>query len=162
MKAPYSKALEYALSLLALRARSAKEITDKLTAKEYEPAVIEAVLARLTELKYINDEQFAKDFFQYQLNRGKGPEAARFELLKKGVAADIVTALLRAYKEHPETEIDQIVTLARSRFKRMRDLPPRDAARRLMGFLARRGFTLDNIQKALKQLQIELEEEEKI
>ncbi|MCX5778005.1 MAG: regulatory protein RecX [Elusimicrobia bacterium] len=162
MKTPYDAALGYALALLSRRSHSRKEIEDKLAAKKYEPAVATAVIGRLFELKYLNDEQFAKEFFTYQLNRGKGAEVIRFELLKKGIDTALVTGLLRAYKENPETEIEHIKTLARNRFKRMQGLPPRDAARRLMHFLARRGFSLDGIQKSLQQLQIEIQDEEDI
>ncbi|MGA2090786.1 MAG: regulatory protein RecX [Endomicrobiales bacterium] len=156
MKELYTKALAYALSLLSLRARSRRELEEKLSAKKYDRAIVDAVLVRLTELNYVNDERFAHDFFNFLVNKGKGADAIRFELLKKGIATELITDILRVYKEDPDTEIEQIINLARNRFKRMQASAPGDAARRLMGFLVRRGFSIEGIQKALRQLDNEI------
>ena len=159
MTAPYEKALSYALSLLALRARGRKEMAEKLSGKKYEADVIDAVLVRLAELHYLDDERFAQDYFQYQLNRGKGVDAIRFDLSRKGIDPALTERLVRAYREDPAVEVGQIKDLARRKLKRLQDVPPRDAARRLTGFLARRGFSLDGIRTALRDLRVESSEE---
>lgn len=159
MSAPYEKALAYALSLLALRSRSSKEITEKLAGKKYEAAVVDAVLARLAELKYLDDDRFAQDYFQYQINRGKGVDAIRFDLSRKGIDPALTDRLVRAYRADPAVEVGQIKDIARRKLKRLQDVPPRDAARRLTGFLARRGFSLDGIRNALRDLRVESSDE---
>jgi SOS response regulatory protein OraA/RecX len=57
------KTFDRAVNLLAYKPRSEQELRVRLLEKEWTNAeIVEAVLAKLKEYNYLNDEQFAKDF----------------------------------------------------------------------------------------------------
>ena len=78
-----------ALGLLDQRARSRKELQDRLVAAEFEPDVVEAVLDDLAGVGLIDDESFAREWVrQRHVRRGKSAQALNLELKDKGVAAE--------------------------------------------------------------------------
>ena len=67
-KTPYEKTFERALNLLSYRPRSLAEMRARLMEKDWaEEAVVDQVLARLEELGYLNDEEFASNFANSRL-----------------------------------------------------------------------------------------------
>src|SRR3989339_934824 len=69
-----AQAMDMSLRLLGMQPRSRGELADKLKLKKIAPAVIEAVLARIGELGYLNDETFARNRAALLSAQGKGPE----------------------------------------------------------------------------------------
>src|SRR5262245_45782931 len=59
-KTPYEKTFERALNLLSYKPRTLAEMRARLMEKDWaEAVVVDQVLARLEELGYLNDEEFA-------------------------------------------------------------------------------------------------------
>lgn len=58
------KAEQKAFRLLSIRGRSIKELRSRLKEKGFEEPVAEEVIARLIELKYLDDESFASQWAQ--------------------------------------------------------------------------------------------------
>src|SRR5690554_1602431 len=61
-----NKANNYAINLLSYRARSKKEIEDRLKGKGYEDIIIEKTIEFLKAYKLLNDKSFAKDYIRYK------------------------------------------------------------------------------------------------
>lgn len=140
------KAKEYAVLLLSYRARTVKELRDRLARKKFEPDIIEAAIARLLELKLVDDAQFAHDFAQDRMNIGKkGKWKVRGELLKLGVEKQQID---RALADAPDelAGAKELVKKYRIRYAR---LEPDVRKRRLYALLVRRGFSADTIREAL-------------
>ncbi len=79
--------LEYALRRLAGRPHSVAEIRQKLVARAAEPADVTAVLERLKEYGYINDQRLSENFAAARLqNEGFGKARVVRDLRKKRVA----------------------------------------------------------------------------
>lgn len=69
---------------MSFRARSEKEIYDRMMQKGYEPSVIANTIQYLKEQRYINDKDFAETFIRdkVELNR-YGRNRIKSELLKR-------------------------------------------------------------------------------
>lgn len=134
-----------ALGLLDQRARSRKELHDRLIAAEFEPDVIDAVLDDLAEVGLINDASFAREWVrQRHVRRGKSARALNLELKDKGVeAADRAAALEQVTEDSEESVARQVAEKkARTLKKVPADRHERDKfLRRIVGTLARRGYS---------------------
>lgn len=60
MNPDYQKLLAGCLKLLSVRPRSRKEIEDYLAKKTRDPELTNSLINKLTELKLINDREFAQ------------------------------------------------------------------------------------------------------
>ncbi len=85
-----------ALKLLAHRARSESEVHRRLALAEFVPEIIASTLARLRELRYLDDAAYARARAQTLLSRGRfAPEAVEQRLLATGVARQVAQAAVR-------------------------------------------------------------------
>lgn len=85
----YKKALNYSFLLLKYRPRSKQEIIERLNSKNYAAATIDKVIRRLEENRYINDEEFARLFVSFSLNKGWGRKRVDYTLKKLGISEDL-------------------------------------------------------------------------
>ena len=80
-----------ALSFLARREHSAKELRDKLLKKFEEPEQIESVLHRLMDVGLQCDERFTELFVRHKTKTGKGPYVIRQLLLSNGIDSELIS-----------------------------------------------------------------------
>jgi regulatory protein len=144
-------ALQKAFRYLGIRARTRHELKNYLEGKEYTPEVVEQVLARLTQLKLIDDAAFARDLIAEKLRRKPlGPRAARFELMKHGVdEATAETAVETQFAGLDEKELARRI-VAKRRPSGGGPLDEKEK-RRLAAFLGRRGISTGTIYALLKE-----------
>ncbi|HKX30114.1 MAG TPA: RecX family transcriptional regulator, partial [Blastocatellia bacterium] len=65
----YQQVLERAFKLLSYKPRSVAELRERLLAKSgVDESTVNQVLSRLTELGYLNDQQFAINYASSRLN----------------------------------------------------------------------------------------------
>ncbi len=137
---------DYALLLLSYRARSEKELTARLKKKGYSEEIIEKVRKRLSELRLIDDERLARDYIEDRIKIGhKGRWLVRAELLKMGIKKELIDKQLKQAPD--ETEAARMVV--EHYLPRYRKLDEVTRKRRLIGVLARRGFSPETIEKVL-------------
>jgi regulatory protein len=146
------KARNTAYRLLTYRARSRKELEEKLKDREFSDAVIEEVVAGLTRLGYINDREFARQWAAGRIRlRGFGRRRIEQELRNKGISRDVIRETLCAvFEDSPEADIAQ-----REAEKKLRSLArfaPEVRRRRLAGHLERRGFPSETIYNVLRRV----------
>lgn len=149
-QSPYN----YALDLLAARAYSAKELGRKLAQKGAEPDELQAVLERLTTAGLLDDSRYALAFARTKL-LGPGASTRRIkqELSKKGVDAEVATnAIDQVVQDEAIDTRDVVLRAAKKKLATMGDLDPITLRRRLYGFLARRGYDLDEIQSVVREV----------
>lgn len=129
---------ERALGLLAVRARSRRELERRLLAAGFEQTEVDDSLERLERVGLVDDEAFSRQLAEHAFgNRGDGRRAVAGALAAKGVDPAVVTAVL---DEMCGDEQDRADRLAASRTSRLRSLAPEKAFQRLTGFLLRRGY----------------------
>ncbi len=83
----YVTALDKSLGYLSVRPRSRREIKTYLSGKGYLAATVDKVSARLTELGYLDDESYAKQYISENMSR-YGSIRLKNELIKRGVARE--------------------------------------------------------------------------
>ncbi|MHB9154768.1 MAG: regulatory protein RecX [Endomicrobiales bacterium] len=153
-------AMDYAFRLLGIRSRSEKELAERLRLKNFPPQAVDRVFNRLRELGYLNDAQFASDWVRYRTQQGKGPSLIKAELRRKGISGEMIAEAFSGLEVSPEDLAAQVRDIAEKKLKTLQGLPPRTAARRLAGYLVRRGFDLNTISEVLRSLRMEEEAKE--
>ena len=135
-----------ALGFLARREHSAGELKAKLLERGYESTAVEAVLASLEGQKLLSDARFVQEFVAARVRRGSGPMKIREELRGRGVTGELVEEALLGLKA------GSAESAAAARRKRFGAEYPKDMQERARQarFLQQRGFSMEDIRKALK------------
>lgn len=136
-------AYKTALNLLARREHSRHELQNKLLQKNFPQELIATVLDKLATEGLLNDQRFCEAFIHSRTNKGYGPLRIKEELRQRGIPAEIISAYL------DNDWLSRIDTIRRKRFGTEMPKDPRERARQIR-FLQYRGFTLEQINKALK------------
>src|SRR5215831_4148782 len=96
--------LDYAYRLLARRAYSEQELTDKLLAKGFTAAAVTRTVARLKTQGYLDDVRLAADQAERLRARGFGAEGIKAKLAQKGLPPETVAQTLETGGENQELE----------------------------------------------------------
>jgi regulatory protein len=146
----YMRALEYCL----MRPHSQRELKDYLYRKTRDTrtkdggirkgvsaALTERVFNKLLEKSYIDDEKFAAYWIENRnLRKGSSKRKLSAELSTKGVERSITERLLGETERDDVTELQKIIDKKRRRY---------DDEQKFMSYLARQGFSYDDIKTAL-------------
>lgn len=147
----YNRALEYCLT----RPHSSKEVRDYLYRKTRDvrtstgaikkgisPELTTRVFDRLANRGYIDDEKFAKFWIENrQLRKGISRRKLQAELRAKGVEGVITENILADSERDDVHELRKIIAKKQTRY---------DNELKLVQYLARQGFSYDDIKTALK------------
>jgi regulatory protein len=156
---PYSEAelYDYAIRSLGRKMRTVAELKRLLRQRvmkdENSEALIDAVVSRLKEHKYLNDSQYATTYASYRKTNEKfGKLRVATDLKIKGVHGDVIDkALAAAYSgENEESLVRQY--LAR---KRVRKPASEKETARIFRSLVRAGFTSRSIFAVLKKWRVD-------
>ena len=148
---------EYALGALARKARSVAELKrllrQRLPSGEASEAMVEVVIARLKDQKYLNDSAYAAAYSSYRKeNQRFGRLRVVSDLKARGVHGDVISkAVTAAYAGADEER------LARQYLRRKRLKKPADAkdAARIFRTLMRAGYTSRTIFRILKHWDVD-------
>ncbi|MBV9313019.1 MAG: regulatory protein RecX [Pseudonocardia sp.] len=137
---PESAAQELCLRLLTARPRSRSELADALHRKGVSADVADRVLTRLGEVGLVDDEAYAAMVVQSgQRNRSLGRRALSAQLRRKGIAERTANeAVVAADSEDEENAARRLV---KRKLRTMSGLDDTTRIGRLMGMLARRGYS---------------------
>ena len=96
-------AYDKAISILALREHSSKELKDKLLAKGYKEEDIDSALKTLKEEGYLSDERYAECFVRFALRkRAEGKSLVMMRLQEKGITKTLASDSVNAAWENEE------------------------------------------------------------
>ena len=130
------------LRLLTARARTRAELAGHMAKRGYPEEVVVEVLDRLTAVGLINDEDFAEQWVHTrQVNAGKGKRALAAELRTKGVDDEVIAAALDRVDAGAERVRAEQLVQRRLRRETLADGDDAKVMRRLVGMLARRGYS---------------------
>lgn len=142
---------QLALSYLAARDRSVREVRDKLAQKKCRAEVIDRVIEDLVENRLLDDTAFARRWVQTrQQRRPSGVRRFTDELRRKGIDADVVEQVLTEFGDVGSEEA--AVELLRGQAERYRGVEEMRAKRRMYGLLARRGFDSETASRAVDRV----------
>jgi regulatory protein len=146
-------ALQKALLLLSYRPRSEAEIRQKLTEDGFETTVITNAIDRLRSNGLLHDEAFAQTWVE---NRGafrpRSHKMLSYELRRKGVAEETIQQALETTGDDSELAYQAAVRYAR----KLAAADWEEFQRRLLSFLARRGFSYATAAPVVRQVWQEL------
>jgi len=137
---PESVARAIVLRKLTGQARSRHELEVALAAKDVPSEVAARVLDRFEEVGLVNDASYADAWVQSRRStRGLARRALTQELRRKGVSDDIVRDTVDAIS--PDDERTAAYALVERKLAVTRTLEPHKRFRRLVGLLARKGYS---------------------
>lgn len=148
----YARALEYCL----MRPHSGKEVKDYLYRKTRDTrtktggikkgislVITGRVYERLVEKGYIDDEKFARYWIENRnMTKGTSRRKLQAELRSKGVDSTTIERLLADSDRDDASELQKIIAKKRARYP---------DEQKFMQYLARQGFSYDDIKRALSE-----------
>jgi regulatory protein len=140
------KAYGNALRYVAMRSRSEWELATYLRRKKVEEPTAEKILNRLRDSGLINDHAFARTWVENR--RLLKPTSRRRliqELQQKRISKDIIASTLEEDTTDEREALLQLITKKRSQTKY------RDDKVKLMQYLARQGFSYEDIKNAVSE-----------
>lgn len=142
-----ARATDAALTFLSYRARSEREVRDRLRRGRYSQEAIDHAISRLRDWRYLDDEDFARRWVENRsAHRPRGRRLLQQELRQKGIDSETVRDVI------DESDLDEVAAataLARQRVPSYRGQDPLTVRRRIGGYLARRGYGFDVVRTAL-------------
>ena len=137
---PESVARSILLDQLTGRARSRRELADKLRQRRVPDEIATRLLDRFTEVGLVDDAAFARQWVESrQAGRGLARRALADELRRKGVDAEVVREAVD--EVDPADERAAARALVRKKLPSLRRVDRATATRRLAGMLARKGYS---------------------
>lgn len=150
------RAREACLRLLGYRARSRRELSERLRRKGFDERVIGAVIENLEGVGLVDDEGFARAWVQERMaNNPRGALGLRWELRGKGVEEELIRQVL-AQEVGSERELEAALKVAATYAPRSGQ-EARACSQRLARALRRRGFSFEVIEEVLARVREETE-----
>ena len=143
-----------ALSLLEKRDYGRDELVSKLVEKGAEAPDAEAAADKMVEYGFVNDEKYAGMVVRHYAAKGYGAARVREELRRRRLPRELWDAALG---QMPDNSDAAAAILAQKLRGRGAD---RDALRRAMSALVRRGFSWDEARRAADSYLAEMELDE--
>ena len=138
MPTPRCSALEKAMRILSVSARTGHELKEKLLKSGYSPTEAESAVEECVKRGYINDELLAADFTALSLSRGSGCRKIRQKLLKRGLDRELVAQTL---EENSDAEPESARQALIFKWKTLsRETDPFKKRAKAFRFLAGRGY----------------------
>jgi regulatory protein len=147
---PEAAAREICLRLLTMAPRTRAQLADALRRRDVPDDIAEGVLCRFTDVGLIDDEAFAQAWVQSRhAGRGLARRALAAELRRRGVADDTVNEAVAALDPGQEERAARALITRRLASTRGQD--PAKRMRRLVGMLARKGYSQGLAYRVVKE-----------
>ena len=152
-RSAYSRLLDRAIRILAMRDHSEQELRRKLTAPvmgktgpepiDAPPEEVEKVIAWCIENRYLDDSRFVQQFIAGRSRKGYGPARIRQELAQKGITRDVIEqAMYECETDWSQLAYEQVTR------KYGEPLPTAFADKvKIQRFLLYRGYLMEDIQE---------------
>jgi regulatory protein len=135
---------------LGRQMQTRSQLADRLRKKEIPDDIAEAVLDRFEELHLLNDTDYAETFVRSRHSeRGLAKRALGYELRKRGIDDETAAEALSTLDEDQEAATAR--RLVDSRLRATKGLDPQVRTRRLVGMLARKGYSSSVAFRVVKE-----------
>ena len=109
-------ALNKTAKYISAKLKTTKEVEEYLTKKEYSKPVIDFVVSKLKEYKYLDDESYVKSYVNTYKNK-YGILKIKNNLLIKGISKEFLEEFFKDY----ETNLESLEEMAKKIFKKQRN-----------------------------------------
>ena len=144
-------ALRAGLNALGRRSFARADLLRRLRRRGHPEAAAESALARLDAMGLLDDLRYARAYVESRAERGRGPLRLKRDLLALGVSGSVIEQALRTRWPSGDVEPDVPRDLAVRRSRQLGQLPRLTKRRRLLAYLARRGYTGRSANEAVTQ-----------
>lgn len=139
-----NEALKVALRLLSKRDRTEAELKEKLKRKGFSEKIIDDTVTYLKKKGFIDDSKFIQRAKEIAEDRFLGKMGLKNYLIRRGIDKELLYSL-------PEVDEFSIAEKLLERKKHLiKDIPAEKKKAKIAGFLLRRGFSWDTVNKFLK------------
>lgn len=146
--------LDKALDLLAVRARSARDLGLRLRHAGADDAAITWAVDRLTAQGFVDDSAYARQVARAKVvSGGVSRRNVVTVLRRRGIGADVADEAIDATLQ--EVELDEegaAMAAARKRLRALSSLEPAKRRQRLHAYLARRGYESGVVRRVLAEV----------
>lgn len=139
----FSNAYNYALFILGTKQYSEKEMIVKLKKRNYSENVIDMIIEKLKNYKFLDDERYATQFVSSCINKKIGPKQIKYRLNLKGINSSELQI-------DEETLFKNAKELALKKIKNIKD--NKNIKAKLYNFLIYKGYENEIIFNVLKDL----------
>ena len=140
--------------LRALERRSFARIDlgRRLIRKGHPRPAVDAALERAAGLGLLDDAEFARNYVQTRAARGRGPARLTRDLMAMGLERGLIDRALAAEWPEGGDRTGMPSALASKRAAQLGDLPRQVKRRRVLAYLARRGFAGRDISELVARV----------
>lgn len=147
----YLKARSKAVNYILYKPRTVHEVYRKLLDLEYNEEIVRDVIDALTELGYINDDEYVKKFIENQKKTRKlSINMIKLKLKNKGIDDELIEKYIREADLHDSESICRF--LQKKKYSRDLDLK---AQERIFASGVRQGFRIGELRKVAKEMQFD-------
>ena len=129
------------LRSLELRSYARHDLGRRLLRKGHQRQAVDAALDRVTDLGLLDDAAYARGYVESRAARGRGPSRLMRELMAMGVDRSHIDRALAEQWPEGSDRSSLPLQLATKRVAQLGALPRPTKRRRLLAYLARRGFS---------------------
>jgi regulatory protein len=140
------------LRALEVRSYARGDLARRMLRKGHPRQAVEAALERASRLGLLDDEAFARTYVQTRSARGRGPARLVRDLLSMGVERAVIDRAIAAEWSEEGDPKAMPLALARKRAAQLGGLPRQTKRRRVVAYLARRGFTGRDISELVNKV----------
>lgn len=147
------RTMNRAVKLLAAKPRSVRELRDRLLEKLWtNEEIVDAVIDKLKDYKYVDDEQFARDAAVSKLRqKPQGKRRLQQSMSQKKLDKETVEkAIADAFEKIPESELIDLAIAKRLRLKGKPET--REDLKKFYDHLLRQGFGYDLIREKMSAI----------
>ena len=131
---------------LASRMRTCKEMKSYLKKKDFAEEEIREVIAEFIDFRYLDDEEYCRQYINYASDKGKGAARIRQELAEKGVNREVIGFALEDYYDRDQE-------LERALYQARKTISGKPVDEKMKGRVGRRlvslGYSTDVVYKVI-------------
>jgi regulatory protein len=140
------------LRALERRSFARVDLGRRLIRKGHPRPAVDAALERAAVLGLLDDAEFARNYVQTRAARGRGPARLTRDLMAMGVERVHIDSALAAEWPEGSDRSDMPSALAAKRAAQLGHLPRQVKRRRVLAYLARRGFAGRDISELVSRV----------
>ncbi len=140
------------LRCLELRSYARSDLGRRLLRKGHPRQAVETALGRATDLGLLDDAAYALGYVHTRAARGRGPSRLTRDLLAMGVPRSLIDRALAAEWPEGSDRSSMPLGLATKRAAQLGPLPRQTKRRRVLAYLARRGFSGREVSEMVERV----------
>jgi regulatory protein len=152
LEAEIEGAFRTVLRALERRSFARADLGRRLRRKGHAPEAVDGALERAAEMRLLDDGAFAVNYVETRSGRGRGPLRLTRDLLAMGVDRRLIDRALAAHAADGVDRAGLPLSLATKRAAQLGDLPREVKRRRVLAYLARRGFAGHEVGEIVRKV----------